>query len=244
MKYQHLFFPETRFGGFTEADVTIAFYNRVNALINSSSVVIDFGCGEGKCLADPVPLRRGLRVLRGKAAKVIGLDVDTVAAARNQAIDEFRAIHPGASWPVSAASADLILCDCVMEHLRHPESFFFEARRALKPETGMLCIRTPNVWSYVGAASRLVPNRLHASVLKKAQPYRVEDVFPTVYRCNTLPKMRAMMKRSGFDAVVYGAESEPGYLEFSCFAYGLGVLHRKLAPGFLRPVIFAFGRRI
>lgn len=244
MKYQHLFFPETRFGGFTEVDVTIAFYNRVNALINPSDVVIDFGCGEGACLRDSVPLRRNLRVLRGKAARVIGLDVDAPAAARNRAIDEFHPLEPGAPWPVGDASADLILSDCVLEHLPDPEAFFSEARRILKPGTGLLCIRTPNVWSYVGVASRLAPNRLHASILKKAQPYRIEDVFPTVYRCNTLSKMRAMMKRYGFDAVVYGAESEPGYLEFSKIAYGLGVLHRKLAPSLLRPVIFAFGRRV
>jgi hypothetical protein len=53
-----------------------------------------------------------------------------------------------------------------------------------------------------------------------------------------------MMHEHGFEHVVYGYEAEPSYLSFSKFAYALGVLHQKLAPGFLRPAIFAFGRLV
>jgi hypothetical protein len=53
-----------------------------------------------------------------------------------------------------------------------------------------------------------------------------------------------MMNNHGFDCVVYGYENEPSYLAFSTIAYSLGVLHQKIAPGFLRRAIFAFGQRL
>ena len=137
---------------------------------------------------------------------------------------------------------DLILCDNVLEHLSDPSSFFREARRVLRPG-GYLCIRTPNVFSYFGLAARLVPNRGHEAVLKVAQRGR-EDCFPTLYRANTVWALRRMMRRHGFDHVVYGYEAEPSYLHFSRLAYALGVLHQKLAPRAMRLAIFAFGRLV
>ena len=112
----------------------------------------------------------------------------------------------------------------------------------LKPG-GYLCIRTPNVLSYVGLISRLVLNRLHGAVVSRVQPSRrAEDVFPTYYRCNTVWRLRRMLARRGFDAVVYGYEAEPSYLNFSKLVYAFGVLHQRLAPRFMRPALFAFGR--
>jgi hypothetical protein len=75
------FYPESRFGGFTDFDGTVAFYLRVNALAAPHHVVVDFGCGQGAHATDPVPVRLGLRVLKGKVSKVIGLDVDPRARA-------------------------------------------------------------------------------------------------------------------------------------------------------------------
>ncbi len=51
-------YPETRFGGFTDIDGTVVFFNRVNSLIDSSSVVLDVGCGRGSYSEDSVPLRK------------------------------------------------------------------------------------------------------------------------------------------------------------------------------------------
>jgi hypothetical protein len=95
----------------------------------------------------------------------------------------------------------------------------------------------------VGLLSRLVPNRHHQRVLSKAQPNRREqDVFPTLYRCNTAFTLRRALARSGFRGVVYGHESEPTYLSFSKSAYLLGVLYQRFAPGVFRNVLFAFGQ--
>ena len=239
--HQEAFFPESLFGGFTDADGTVAFYSRVNSLVRPSFRVVDFGCGRGAQTEDPIEFRRGLRCFKGKVEKVIGLDVDR-AGYDNPWLDEFRLLTPGEQWPLPDRSVDLIFCDSVMEHLPDPGAFFREASRVVV-DGGYLCIRTPNAWSYIGLAARLVPNRHHAKVLERAQRDRKEeDVFPTLYRCNSVFALRRAMKRNGFEAIVYGFESEPRYLEFSRLAYALGVLHWKFAPGFLRAAVFAFGR--
>jgi SAM-dependent methyltransferase len=242
MSLKEPFYPESRFGGFSRLDGTLAFYLRVNALLDPAEAAVDFGCGRGAYAEDTVPLRRALRRLQGKAARVIGLDVDPAAAA-NPYIDEFHYLE-GPRWPLPDGSAGLIVSDHVLEHLADPAAFFAEAWRVLRPG-GCLCLRTSNAWSYVGLASRLVPNRLHGGVLDKVKGGQNQaDVFPTLYRCNSVPRLRASLHRQGFQAAVYGFGPEPSYLSFSRAAYALGVLYARIAPGVLQPVIFAFARKM
>jgi len=238
MRHTQEFYPESRFGGYTDIDGTVAFYTRVSALLQPESSVVDFGCGRGAYGQDPVEVRRRLRVLRGRVHRVIGLDVDG-AGADNPHLDEFCRLQ-GSRWPLPDSSVDLVLADNVLEHLPDPQNFFTEARRVLK-SGGNLCVRTPNAWSYIALLSRLIPNRDHAVVLAKVKERsQADDVFPTLYRCNSLPAVRRMMRANSFEGVAYGYEAEPSYLDFSRLAYALGVLHQKFAPGWLRPSIFAF----
>ena len=240
-EFKTLFYPESSFGGFTDIDGTVAFYSRVNALLDPSFIVVDFGCGRGAHRDDPIPFRKRLRFLQGKVSKVIGTDVDDIGQ-HNCTIDEFRLLTSGSAWPFEDQSADMIVCDWVMEHLPEPGEFFRQAKRILVPG-GYICIRTTNIHSYVGVASRLVPNRYHGNVLAKVQTRRKqEDVFPTLYRSNTIPVLRRLLTEAGFRAQVYGHEAEPSYLSFSKLAYTFGVWHQKFAPGFLKGVIFAFGQ--
>lgn len=240
MDLKEIFYPESRFGGFSDVDGTVAFYQRVNALINSNSTVIDFGCGRGAYGEDTVQIRRDLRILKGKAGRVIGLDVEEEGA-RNTFLDEFHLLREKC-WPLPDSTAELVLCDSVMEHLDDPTPFFSEARRVLKPG-GSLCIRTPNLWGYVALLSKLIPNKVHARVLPKVKKGTQDiDTFPTLFRCNTIPKIRSMMSSCQFEAVVYGYGPEPAYLSFSKPLYRLGVIYQRIAPHFFQPVIFAFGR--
>ena len=136
------------------------------------------------------------------------------------------------------------LCDYTLEHIKDPELFFSECRRVIKPG-GYLCIRTTNVLSYLGLFSRLIPNKLHSFILGKVQGEREdEDIFPTVYRCNTIWKIERMLIKHGFvNKYVYGYDAEPSYLSFSRFSYMLGVFHQRFAPHAIKLNIFAFAEK-
>jgi SAM-dependent methyltransferase len=240
MSYKERFYPEARFGGFTDIDGTIAFYTRVNSLLDPTFVVLDVGCGRGQYNEDPIPFRRNLRILKEKVAKVIGIDVDQ-RAKDNQFLDEFHLMQDH-SWPIENNSIDLIVCDNVLEHILDPDQLFSEIRRVLRSD-GFLCIRTSNRWSYIAIAATLIPNRYHSKVISLVQDGRKEeDVFPTVYRCNSIRKLKNIMKKNGLEYVVYGYEAEPSYLSFSKVAYFLGVLQQRFAPRFVKSALFAFGR--
>jgi len=244
MNYKEIFYPETRFGGFTDIDGTIAFYKRVNALIEPKHVVLDVGCGRGNYGQDSVSLRRDLRIFKGKASKIIGLDVDE-SAKGNPYIDEFHLLQDK-KWPIPDNSVNLIVCDNVVEHIADPEIFFAEMWRVLR-DGGYVCIRTPNRWNYFAIASSLIPNKYHSRVAAFAHgtgKNEVEDIFPTFYRCNTIGKLKKTMKQNNFDCVIYGYDAEPSYLSFSKIAYLFGVLHQKFAPKYFKAAIFIFGRKI
>ena len=234
------FYPESRFGGFTDIDGTIAFFARVNALIKADDVVLEVGCGRGAHQEDPIEIRKQLRIFKGRVRRVIGIDVDP-GASENPYLDEFKPIT-NSSWPIESNSIDCIVSDCVLEHVDEPNVFFSEARRVLR-DGGYLCIRTTNVWSYVALASWLIPNRLHSRILRVVQDDRKEqDVFPVRYRCNSIRKINSALRKSGFVGLAYGTEAEPSYLSFSRLAFYLGVLHQRFAPRLIKPAIFAFGR--
>jgi len=55
MDYKQKFYPEVKFGGFSDVDGTIAFFNRVNALLQPSFTVLDVGCGRGADFGAKLP---------------------------------------------------------------------------------------------------------------------------------------------------------------------------------------------
>ena len=242
MKYQETYYPESKFGGFSDIDGTIAFYTRIHSLLEGSHTLLDIGCGRGAhIIEDQVRYRKSLRIFKGKCKKVIGIDVDPLAQS-NPFLDEFLLIERE-EWPIDDGSVDLALCDWVLEHLEEPELFFSEAARILKPG-GYFCIRTANKNSYVVLLSKMIPDCYHSSILTKVQTTRKEDdIFPTLYKVNTTKVIRHYLNKYGFDNYVYNYEAEPSYLSFSRFAYWLGVLHQKYAPRFLKLAIFAFGKK-
>lgn len=240
---QKFFFPEMRFGGFSHLDGTIQFYLHVNALLNPQSMLLDVGCGRGEYYNDPVEIRKSLRILRGKVSRVIGLDVNPVAA-ENQTIDEFRLLEsPSSPWPLDDASVDVIVADWVLEHVANPDIFFSEAWRVLK-EGGYLCIRTTNAWGYVALMTRIIPEAFHNRLIRWIQKARKEeDIFPTVYRCNTIPKIKHTLKKHGYSGVVFSPIGTPAYLNFSCIVYFFGILYERFSPQWLRHTILVFAQK-
>lgn len=235
-------YPELDFGGFTRHDGVIAFYGRLQALLQREWHVLDIGCGRGEHAADPCIYRRKISTVRGKCSKVIGIDVE-LAGRENPLLDEYRLITDINRWPVEDGEIDLAFADYVLEHVTDPNAFFRECRRVLKPG-GYLLLRTPNKFSYIALAARIIPNRYHGRVVTKVHATRhAHDVFPTVYRCNTRGALRESLRHHGFVGTVYRHEGEPSYLSFSDFAYHIGTIVHRFMPDVLKSTLFAFARR-
>jgi SAM-dependent methyltransferase len=205
------FFPETAFGGFSSVDGTIQFFNRINALVDEGSVVLDVGAGRGAAVfVDQSTYRRGLQIFRGRCKKIIGIDVDRIVL-ENPSLDEAYVIGKDGVFPVPDESIDLIICDHTLEHVQEPAGFSAEVFRVLK-KGGVFCARTPNRWGYIGIGTNLVPNRLHVALLKYLQPDRLEvDVFPTCYKLNTRSSIRQFFPSEHWDRALYTWNAEPAY---------------------------------
>jgi len=236
-------YPEKYFGGFTDVDGTMRFYNRVRGLMDENSVVVEVGCGRGARAGEPIVYKRQILTLKGNCRWVIGIDLDE-AARDNPLLDEFRLMTDAAHWPLDDESVDLCVADNVMEHVEDPAVFFSECRRVLRPG-GCVAIRTPNRWGYVALLATMVPGWLHGRVLRRAQETRQEeDIFPKVYRCNTRRQLRRRLRQAGFEPCVYGFTAEPTYLEFSRLACWLGALHQRWTPRWFHVNLLALGRKL
>jgi SAM-dependent methyltransferase len=203
-------YPEYQAGGFTRVDGTIQFYTRVNALLNPSMVVIDFGAGRGFASETGSPYHRALSSLQGKVARVIGIDVDP-AVLYNPRLDQ-ALVFDGEHIPLSSNSVDLVVSDNTFEHLRDPAQVAAELYRILRPG-GWVCARTPYLYSLLVAASSMIPNRLHAKVLHSVQPggREAHDVFPTTYKLNSMRALARSFPKEQWINCSYTWSPEPAY---------------------------------
>lgn len=232
-------FPEVAAGGFSRVDGTVAFYVRINALVSSSSVVVDFGAGRGRFMEDPVAYRRNVRLLQGRVQRVIGLDVDD-AVLQNPTVDESHVISDGGRLPVPDASVDLVISDFTFEHVADPAWLASELYRILKPG-GWICARTPNKYGYISLFARLVPNGLHDAVLRIVQPEKKSiDTFPTLYRLNTRRDLRRHFPERRFQHVVFEHDAEPAYVANSRFGWRVGLFLTRILPRRVYTMLFVF----
>lgn len=195
-------------GGYSTNDGTIDFYGRINGLITPSMVVLDIGAGRAAWFEDdPSEYRKAVRLLKGKVAKVIAIDVDE-AVLDNKASDE-NIVMVGGKIPLPDQSVDLIVSDYVLEHVVNPDEFRAEIDRVLRPG-GWFCARTPHKYHFVSIMARIISNSRHSRVLNFAQPERKEiDVFPTAYKLNTMGQIRDSFK--GYHNKTYIFRSDPSY---------------------------------
>lgn len=236
------FYPEIAAGGFSRIDGTVQFYQRVGALVQSHHVVLDLGAGRGGAhIDDDVPYRRQLRMFRGRAAWVVGADVDA-AVLENPSLDEAVLIKMG-RLPISDDSVDVIFSDFTLEHISDPAQFSAEVTRVLKVG-GWFCARTPNKYGYVAVASSMIPNRYHNTVLKRVQPDRMaEDVFPTYYALNTETAIVRHFPKAAWIHYVYGWNPEPAYFNQSPLLFGLVKALQALLPPLFATTLLIFSQK-
>lgn len=131
--YEKYWTPE----GFSPRVTLPKYLERVySANIESSSVCLDLGCGDG--------LKSGPWVSEN-AASYLGADISStaVAKARESGLSA-EVIEDAASLPFDDNSFDVVICMEVMEHLFRPDKAAVEIVRVLRPG-GKLLATVPNI---------------------------------------------------------------------------------------------------
>jgi SAM-dependent methyltransferase len=235
-------FPELKFAKFNRRQDRLLFFSLVDELVHSSDIVVDLGAGRNR-LSEYGPHLQRISQLKGRCARVIGVDVDPVVL-NNDALDEAHVISPGGPLPLADASVDLIYSYAVLEHVEEPAQLVAEVARVLRPG-GWFCAWTPNKWGYVGVGARLVPNRFHARLLATVQPGSrgEKDVFPVRYRMNTLQAVRRAFGEHNFEHFSFTYNAQPSYNFGSALVARIWLLYMTLAPSGLAQSLMVFERK-
>ncbi len=228
-------------GNYQPLDGTIEFYERIRCILEPTHTVLDLGAGRGSWyFEDSCETRRRTRALKPLVHRLIGADVDPMVMENRTTTDNL--LIENGSVPLPDQSVDVIVADYVLEHVQDVSAFSREVNRLLKPG-GYFCARTPHSVEYVSLMARIVRNERHSAVLNLAQAgqRREQDVFPTVYRMNSLRKIREAFPNYSDFSYLYSAE--PAYYFGNRYVYSLLSLAHRLMPRIFVSNIFAFLRK-
>jgi SAM-dependent methyltransferase len=109
------------------------------------------------------------------AASVVGIDIDPAQLDGNATIDE-KILGDVQTYPLPAASFDLVICYEVMEHLERPDLALENLIQAVCPG-GLLVLGGPNLFSLKGLVTRFTPHWVHRLYYRMGgsglEPFRV-----------------------------------------------------------------------
>ena len=185
--------------------------------LQPGSRLLDAGCG------------RYLRFCREFAATadVVGIDLEHTFETDNHN-PPFAVRGDVGSLPFPSEHFDLVISRSVVEHLEDPRRVFREFFRVLRPG-GKVVIITPNKYDYVSVIAAITPYRLHRFLVSRIFRVPEDDVFPTLYRANTISAMRKAMSNAGLvEREMETINHYPAYLMFSPVLFRAGVLYERL----------------
>ena len=159
---------------------------------------LDVGCGHRILPPSLEPLEDRLV---SQARHVTGCDIDQEALGRHRSIGDVR-FGSADNLPFADQSFHLVTANMVFEHLPDPESAFRELARVLVPR-GRLIILTPNLWNYLVfgncVLSKIVPRKVLVSIVSLAESREETDIYPTLYRANTMKELSRLAKKAGLE---------------------------------------------
>lgn len=164
----------------------------VDRLVNHESRWLDVGGGK-----TIFPNHRALSCdLAERCELLVGVD-PSENILQNDLVDE--QAHMTIEQYQTDEVFDLATLRMVAEHISDPESVIESLNRLMRPG-GCVVIYTPNKWSLMSMVASIIPDNLHASVVRIFSPRRQdEDVFPTCYKMNTKRTLRSLFENGGFD---------------------------------------------
>ncbi len=235
-------YPEIHFGKFTFNDGGVPYYARVQSLLNTSSVVLDYGCGRGIHLSSSTAFYKSLCTFKGKVRQVIGVD-PTGAGVDNLDIDEFRQMTDYLI-PVEDGTIDLCHADWVIEHVTDIDLLMTEINRVLKPG-GYFCFRTPNRFHYSSLGAAMIPFELHYKLRGLlGDVHEAQDVFPTTYPCNTKWSAERILKRYCFTSAVRYHRGISHLMGMGYLPGLIGKFFESISPRFLCHELHVFAQKM
>ncbi len=193
----------------------------VGARVRSDSVVLDIGCGR---------TAPNLRKLIGRAKKLYGIDV--IDFTYSDPDMHLFNNNVGAMADIPDNSIDIAYSRAVMEHIDNPDEAFAELARVLKPG-GVYIFVTPSVYDYGSIIARIVPNRFHGKIVSAVEGRAEEDVFPTVYACNSLGLLHKQVAGAGLRIETGRYIGQyPSYFMFNRVLFWAGSIYQKLIEKF------------
>ena len=160
-----------------------AIKNMLSKIINSSSLVLEFGCGTGKNTA----------WLAEHTAQITGVDFseEMLNKARQKIASpniNFEQADITKSWPFANESFDVITCNLILEHVENLDFIFSEAQRILKTNGYFFISELHPVKQYMGSKARFELN--NKSVSPDCYTHHISDYFSAAIKfdfvCNEL----------------------------------------------------------
>ena len=144
--------------------------NMLSRIINSSSVVLEFGCGTGKNTA----------WLAEHSAQITGVDFSEEML--NKAREKislpninFKQADITKSWPFANQSFNVITCNLILEHVKNLDFIFFEAQRILKSNGYFFISELHPAKQYMGSKASFELN--DKSVSPDCYTHHISDYF-------------------------------------------------------------------
>ena len=193
-------------------------YNNVLApLIGPKTMLLDAGCGKKGIM--------NLYMCENKLS--VGTDISLQAMKENRSMDCY-VVSNLESIPFKSETFDVIISAWVVEHMKETKRILEGFNRVLK-KGGSLILVTNSLYHPMMFLSFLFPERLRDAIKKRIFPSQFdEDTFPTYYRLNTLKKMNATLKHTGFFKIHVDYAGDPSvYLFFRRF-FPLALIYERV----------------
>lgn len=194
---------------------------------------LDVGCGRGT--DDPALVRIRCRI---EEKMYVGIDVDMESL--RDCTEANRVYGTSKALPFRDGSFDLVTSNMVFEHLDDPLAALSEASRVLR-KGGHLIIHTASSRHYMLLAGRvlstILPEKTYTNIISRYTGRKKQDIFPTVYKANTLKKLSKLAAIAGFTDGILAHLETP--LDFPVGMRSFEQCLRSLTPRSLKSTIVA-----